>query len=107
MDASSRHSADRRLPCARASSPARHSEPARNVLLRFVAAAHERRSLGIASHGPCESWGGFLPEVTTAVSMLDRLLHHCHIVITARLLPNETVPSEGRNPTRTAELSEG
>ena len=44
------------------------------LLFRFVAAAYERRSLGIASHWPFESWGRFLPEHTTAVSMLDRLL---------------------------------
>ena len=52
------------------------------LLFRFVAAAYERRSLGIASHWPFESWGRFLPEHTTAVSMLDRLLHHCHTVVT-------------------------
>ncbi len=52
------------------------------LLFRFVAAAYERRSLGIGSHWPFESWGRFLPEHTTAVSMLDRLLHHCHTVIT-------------------------
>jgi DNA replication protein DnaC len=52
------------------------------LLFRFVAAAYERRSLGIGSHRPFESWGRFLPEHTTAVSMLDRLLHHCHVVIT-------------------------
>jgi DNA replication protein DnaC len=52
------------------------------LLFRFVAAAYERRSLGIASHWPFESWGRFLPEHTPAVSMLDRLLHHCHTVVT-------------------------
>ena len=52
------------------------------LLFRFVAAAYERRSLGLGSHWPFESWGRFLPEHTTAVSMLHRLLHHCHIVIT-------------------------
>jgi DNA replication protein DnaC len=52
------------------------------LLFRFVAAAYERRSLGIGSHWPFESWGRFLPEHTTAVSMLDRLLHHCHVVVT-------------------------
>jgi DNA replication protein DnaC len=25
--------------------------------------------------------GRFLPEHTTTVSMLDRLLHHCHVVV--------------------------
>jgi len=52
------------------------------LLFRFVAAAYERRSLGLGSHWPFESWGRFLPEHTTAVSLLDRLLHHCHVVIT-------------------------
>jgi DNA replication protein DnaC len=36
----------------------------------------------VGSHWPFEAWGRFLPEHTTAVSMLDRLLHHCHVVIT-------------------------
>jgi hypothetical protein len=52
------------------------------LFFRPVAAAHERRSLGIASHWPFEQWGKFLPEHTTAVSLLDRLLHHATIVIT-------------------------
>lgn len=52
------------------------------LLFRFVAAAYERRSLGIGSHWPFQDWGRFLPEHSTAVSLLDRLLHHCHTVIT-------------------------
>ena len=52
------------------------------LLFRFIAAAYERRSLGIASHWPFESWGRFLPEHTTAVSLLDRLLHHAHVIVT-------------------------
>ena len=52
------------------------------LFFRVVAAAYERRSLGIASHWPFESWGRFLPEHTTAVSLLDRLLHHANLVIT-------------------------
>jgi DNA replication protein DnaC len=52
------------------------------LLFRFVAAAYERRSLGLASHWPFEDWGRFLPEQTTAVSMLDRLLHHATVVVT-------------------------
>jgi DNA replication protein DnaC len=53
------------------------------LLFRFVCAAYERRALGIASHWPFESWGRFLPEHTTAASLLDRLLHHANVVITA------------------------
>jgi DNA replication protein DnaC len=42
------------------------------LLFRFVAAAYECRSLGVASHWPFEEWGHFLPVQTTAVSLLDR-----------------------------------
>lgn len=53
------------------------------LLFRFVAAAYERRSLGIASHWPFEEWGHFMPVQTTAVSLLDRLLHHAVVVVTS------------------------
>jgi DNA replication protein DnaC len=52
------------------------------LLFRFIAAAYERRALGIGSHWPFEQWGRFLPEHTTAVSLLDRLLHHANVVVT-------------------------
>jgi len=52
------------------------------LLFRLVSAAYERRALGIASHWPSGQWGRFLPEHTTAVSLLDRLLHHANVVIT-------------------------
>jgi len=52
------------------------------LLFRLVAAAYERRSLAIASHWPFEQWGRFLPEHTTAASILDRLLHHATVVVT-------------------------
>jgi DNA replication protein DnaC len=53
------------------------------LLFRFVAAAYERRSLGVASHSPFNEWGRFLPDETTAVSLVDRLLHHAVVVITS------------------------
>ena len=52
------------------------------LLFRFVAAAYERVALGIASHWPFDQWGRFLPEPTTAMSLLDRLVHHSVVVIT-------------------------
>ncbi|GAA3510162.1 hypothetical protein FHR32_007761 [Streptosporangium album] len=54
------------------------------LLFRFVAAAYERRALGIGSHWPFDQWGRFLSEHTTAVSLLDRLLHHSIVVATGR-----------------------
>jgi DNA replication protein DnaC len=52
------------------------------LLFRFVAAAYEHRSLGTASHWPFDQWGRFLPEHTTATALLDRLLHHGHVLVT-------------------------
>jgi len=53
------------------------------LLFRLIAAAYERRSLAIASHSPFEQWGRFLPDQPTAVSLLDRLCHHAHIITTS------------------------
>ena len=83
-------------------------ETGTQLLFRFVAAAYEKRSLGIASHWPFEEWGRFLPVQTTAASLLDRLLHHAVVVVTsgesfrlqeARSRPGRQVtpqPAEGR-----------
>jgi len=46
------------------------------------AAAYERRSLAIASYCPFEEWGRLLPDHSTAVNLLDRLLHHNFVVAT-------------------------
>ena len=53
------------------------------LLFRLIAAAYERRSIAIASHSPFENWGRFLPDQPTAVSLLDRLCHHAHIITTS------------------------
>jgi len=53
------------------------------LLFRLVSGAYEHRSLAIASHWPFEQWGRFLPEHTTAASLLDRLLHHASVVVTS------------------------
>jgi DNA replication protein DnaC len=53
------------------------------LFFRIVSAAYERTSLGIGSHWPFEDWGRFLPESNTAVSLLDRLLHHSVLVATS------------------------
>jgi DNA replication protein DnaC len=52
------------------------------LFFRLVAAPHERRSLGVASHWPSVDWGKFLPDPATAVNLLDRLLHHNVLVVT-------------------------
>lgn len=54
----------------------------RQLLFRFVTAAYDRRSPGVASHHFFEDWGRIWPEHTPAVSMLGRLLHHAATVVT-------------------------
>lgn len=72
------------------------------LLFRLVAAAYERRALAIASHWSFEDWGRFLPEHTTAVSLLDRLLHHATTVVTSgqsyRMLQART--TQGGHPNK-------
>ena len=71
------------------------------LLFRFVAAAYERRSVGLASHWPFEQWGHFLPVQTTAASLLDRLLHHAIVVVTSGesfRLKEARARSNGRTP---------
>jgi len=69
------------------------------LLFRLVAAAYEKRSLAIASHSPFENWGRFLPDQPTAVSLLDRLCHHAHIITTTGQSYRLTHRSTGGNTT--------
>jgi hypothetical protein len=56
---------------------------------RPSAAAAEKACLSLAPVAEmgladcrCDQWGRFLPEHTTAVSLLDRLLHHAIVAVT-------------------------
>jgi DNA replication protein DnaC len=49
-------------------------------LFRFVSAAYEKRSLIVSTNVEFERWTRFLPDETVATAILDRLLHHCHVV---------------------------
>jgi len=49
-------------------------------LFRFVAACYERRSLIVTTNVAFERWTEFLPDETVATAILDRLLHHCHVI---------------------------
>ena len=56
------------------------------------------RALGVASHWPFEEWGRFLPEHNTAVSLLDRLVHHGVVVVhERRVVPDERSSNERRS----------
>jgi len=78
------------------------------LLFRFVAAAYERRSLGIASHWPFDQWGRFFPDQATAVSLIDRLLHHVVTVVTQgesfRMREARSRPLPASPPPRTPDV---
>jgi hypothetical protein len=65
----------------------------------------ERRSLGVGSHRPFDQWGTFVPDHTTAVSMIDRLLHHAVVVVTEgeSFRMKEAKSRGGDRPTKTAQ----
>ena len=49
-------------------------------LFRFIAAAYEQRSIAITTNVDFERWTQFLPDAATATAILDRFLHHCHVI---------------------------
>ena len=49
-------------------------------LLELVMRRYERVSTVITSNRPVEDWGKVLGDVAATSAMLDRLLHHCHVV---------------------------
>jgi len=81
------------------------------LLFRFVAAAYEKRSLGIASHWPFNDWGRFLPDEGTAVALVDRLVHHSVVVVTTgesfRMLEARSRGGRGTGPTSAADAPDG
>ena len=49
-------------------------------LLEIVMRRYERASTLLTSNRPVEDWGKLLSDVAAAGSMLDRLLHHGHVI---------------------------
>jgi DNA replication protein DnaC len=49
-------------------------------LLEVVMRRYEKRSILVTSNRPVEDWGKLFHDVPVATAILDRLLHHCHIV---------------------------
>jgi len=49
-------------------------------LFRFISAAYEQRSVAITTNVEFERWTQFLPDAASATAILDRFLHHCHVI---------------------------
>ena len=50
------------------------------LFLQLINARHERASTVLTSNKGFEDWGGVLGDEVMAAALIDRLLHHCHIV---------------------------
>lgn len=51
-----------------------------HLFFQFVSYRYERGSTIITSNKSVSEWGEFLGDDVLAAAILDRLLHHCHVV---------------------------
>jgi DNA replication protein DnaC len=49
-------------------------------LLEIIMRRYERASTILTSNRPIEDWGKLLSDTAAVTAMLDRLLHHAHIL---------------------------
>ena len=52
------------------------------LFFQLINARHERASTVLTSNKGFEEWGTVLGDEVMAAALIDRLLHHCHIVNT-------------------------
>uniref|UniRef100_UPI0038601D12 ATP-binding protein n=1 Tax=Geochorda subterranea TaxID=3109564 RepID=UPI0038601D12 len=82
---------------------------ASDYLFQLVAKAYERRSLIVTSNLEFQEWGSLFDSPATAAAVLDRLLHHAHVItlkgesyrMRSRLAPpkaNGTLPEGSAAP---------
>jgi len=50
------------------------------LFFQLINARHERVSTVLTSNKVFEEWGSVLGDEVMAAALIDRLLHHCHIV---------------------------
>ena len=50
------------------------------LFFQLINARHERASTVLTSNKGFEEWGSVLGDEVMAAALVDRLLHHCHIV---------------------------
>ena len=56
------------------------SEDGAVLFLQLINTRHERASTVLTSNKGFEEWGGVLGDEVMAAALIDRPLHHCHIV---------------------------
>jgi DNA replication protein DnaC len=77
-----------------------------NLFFQLVNARYERGSMILTSNKSFKEWGEIFGDSVAASAMLDRLLHHCHIVnirgnsYRLREYPGLSLPQEIQTPKR-------
>jgi DNA replication protein DnaC len=77
-----------------------------NLFFQLVNARYERASTVLTSNKSFKEWGDVFGDQVAASAMLDRLLHHCHIVnikgnsYRLREYPGLSLPQEQASPRR-------
>ncbi len=51
-----------------------------HLFFQVISARYERGSVIITSNKGVGEWGEYLSDPTLAAALLDRFLHHCHVV---------------------------
>ncbi len=70
------------------------------LFFQLINARHERASTVLTSNKGFEDWGSVLGDEVMAAALIDRLLHHCHIV---NIRGNSYRMREHRNLMRSAD----
>jgi DNA replication protein DnaC len=71
-----------------------------NLFFQVVNTRYERGSIVLTSNKSFKEWGDIFGDAVAAAAMLDRLLHHCHLVnikgnsYRLRQYPNLALPNE-------------
>jgi hypothetical protein len=53
---------------------------AANLLFELIARRYERGSILVTSNRGFEAWGEILSDAMVAAALIDRLIHHAHII---------------------------
>ena len=70
------------------------------LFFQFINARHERASTVLTSNKGFEDWGGVLGDEVMAAALIDRLVHHCHIVNSYRMKDHQNLLQSGSDRRR-------
>jgi DNA replication protein DnaC len=79
-----------------------------NLLFQVINTRYEKGSMVLTSNKSFKEWGDIFGDAVAAAAMLDRLLHHCHLVnikgnsYRLRQYPNLALPNEVTLPAQHA-----